>query len=203
MLTFPYETSNFLSKGTSFVDSIRRSVMYCPKCGTQHDDNAYKCTKCGIILHPVPAGKKNNTTIIVLVIAGIALVFFAVVGILAAIAIPAYLDYTVKSKITEVTAGMDALAQAASEYHASLGYFPAQNYSFNDLASLSQIYGTFSCPARTGDNAITYRFTFNNTISSSINGCTLDMEITYSPSTGYAKQWLATSTLPKKYTPRQ
>ena len=27
--------------------------MYCPKCGTQNDDNNYQCTQCGEILHPV------------------------------------------------------------------------------------------------------------------------------------------------------
>jgi hypothetical protein len=26
--------------------------MYCPKCGTQNDDNNFKCTRCGGILHP-------------------------------------------------------------------------------------------------------------------------------------------------------
>lgn len=25
--------------------------MYCPKCGTQNDDNNFKCTKCGEALH--------------------------------------------------------------------------------------------------------------------------------------------------------
>ena len=26
--------------------------MYCPKCGTENDDNAWKCVKCGNDLHP-------------------------------------------------------------------------------------------------------------------------------------------------------
>ncbi len=29
--------------------------MYCPKCGTQNQDNNYKCTQCGEILHASPA----------------------------------------------------------------------------------------------------------------------------------------------------
>lgn len=28
--------------------------MYCPRCGTQNDDNNYKCVKCQEILHPAP-----------------------------------------------------------------------------------------------------------------------------------------------------
>jgi hypothetical protein len=30
--------------------------MFCPKCGQQNDDNAYKCTKCGQILQGPPPG---------------------------------------------------------------------------------------------------------------------------------------------------
>jgi len=26
--------------------------MYCPKCGTENQDNNFKCTRCGEILHP-------------------------------------------------------------------------------------------------------------------------------------------------------
>ncbi len=181
--------------------------MYCPKCGTKNDDNAYKCIKCGIIIQQTApttfSAKKTNAAVVALVVAAIALVFFAVVGILAAIAIPAYLDYTVKAKVNEVANAFDTLAQAATEYNANNGRFPEQNYPLSDLAALPQIYGTFSCSARASDDDITYRFTFNKVISNSINGCTLDMEITYAPSTGYAKKWLSTSTLPLKYTPRR
>jgi Tfp pilus assembly major pilin PilA len=176
--------------------------MYCPKCGTQNDDNAYKCTACGIILQRVAREKKSNTAVIVVVIVvAAALVFFAVAGILAAIAIPAYLDYTVKSKVSEVADAFDALAQAVVEYHANTGQFPEQNYPLHTLVVLPQTYGMFSCPARTDDNAITYRFTFNDSISP-ISDCTLDMEITYAPDTDYTSQWLSTSTLPAKYMPR-
>jgi hypothetical protein len=28
--------------------------MYCPKCGTKNDDNAYKCVQCGDILQGAP-----------------------------------------------------------------------------------------------------------------------------------------------------
>jgi len=177
--------------------------MYCPKCGTQNDDNAYKCTTCGLILQRVAPEKKSNTAVIVVVIVvAAAFVFFAVAGILAAIAIPAYLDYTVKARLSEVAAAFDDLSQAAADYHAGNGRFPEQSYPLGNLASLPQIYGTFSCSARANDNDITYRFTFNNTISH-LNDCTLDMEITYAPDTGYTKLWLPTSSVPKKFMPRQ
>jgi uncharacterized protein (DUF983 family) len=28
--------------------------MYCPKCGTQNDDNAFRCIKCSDIIQPIP-----------------------------------------------------------------------------------------------------------------------------------------------------
>jgi Tfp pilus assembly protein PilE len=177
--------------------------MYCPKCGTQNDDNAYKCTKCGIIIQQVAAVKKSNAAVVALVIAVVAMVFFAVVGILAAIAIPAYLDYSVKAKITQVLKDFDTISEKAADYYAKNDRFPAQNDLPYDLAPFSQTLGQFSCAARASNDDITYRFTFNNAISSSINGCTLDMRITYKPDIGYEKKWLSTSTLPKKYMPRQ
>jgi type IV pilus assembly protein PilA len=177
--------------------------MYCPKCGTQNADNAYKCINCGIILQRAAPDKKSNTAVIVtvIVVAG-AFFFIAVVGILAAIAIPAYLDYTVKTKVSEVATAFDALAESAAGYHAKTGQFPDADYPLDTLVDLSQTYGTFSCIERWSDNDITYRFTFNDTISN-INDCTLDMQITYVPDTGYTMQWLSTSTLPARYMPRR
>ena len=28
--------------------------MYCPKCGTQNDDNAFRCVSCGQIIQQIP-----------------------------------------------------------------------------------------------------------------------------------------------------
>ncbi len=122
---------------------------------------------------------------------------------LSSIFIAASTDHSIKAKIKDVTSSFDALAQSAAEYHAAKGEFPAKGYPINDLTSSSQIYGTFSCLERTSKDDITYRFTFNNVISSSFNGCTLDMQLTYEPSFGYVKRWLTTSTLPAKYWPRE
>ncbi len=75
--------------------------MYCPKCGKKNDENAYKCAKCGTIIQP---GKKSNTAVIVLVIAGIAVGLLIFIAILAAIAIPSFVNYRAKAR--------DAMAQA-------------------------------------------------------------------------------------------
>ncbi len=76
--------------------------MYCRKCGTQNDDNAFKCINCGTIMQQVPSRavpvKQNNTAIIVLVAIGAAFACVAIIGILAAIAIPAYIGAQEKAR---------------------------------------------------------------------------------------------------------
>ena len=72
------------------------------------------------------------------------MIVVAIVGILAAIAIPAYLDYTVKTKISEVTVAMDALAQSASEYHAARGEFPGAGYAIPSLAAVATNYASWA-----------------------------------------------------------
>ena len=52
------------------------------------------------------------------------MIVVAIIGILAAIAIPAYQDYTVRSKMTEAIAGMSAAKVAISEYYQSQGSMP-------------------------------------------------------------------------------
>ena len=53
------------------------------------------------------------------------MIVVAIIGILAAIAIPAYQDYTVRSKVTEVVAGMSAAKTSISEFYNSQGHMPA------------------------------------------------------------------------------
>ena len=68
------------------------------------------------------------------------MIVVSIVGILAAITIPAYIDYTIKSKMSEVTNAFDALATAVIEYHACKGYFP-NNYAMANLIAIPSNYG--------------------------------------------------------------
>jgi type IV pilus assembly protein PilA len=137
------------------------------------------------------------------------MIVVAIVGILAAIAIPAYLDYTVKTKITEVTVAMDALAQAASEYHAAAGEFPDSaiapydagvaafaSVATNYIAANGWVYTYVS------DDECTFTSTLDK-LASNVNNCTLIMRITYASGTGYSKVYDAASTLPEKFRPKK
>jgi len=121
-----------------------------------------------------------------------------IVGVLAAIGILAYNDYILKSKISEVTNGLDTLATSVIEYHTKRGYFP-NSYAVANLASLPTTYGGYPLVISTSDRRCFLTFTFNNTISK-VNGCSLMMLLTYAYETGYYK--ILGGDLPARYLPR-
>ena len=52
------------------------------------------------------------------------MIVVAIIGILAAIAIPAYQDYTVRSKVTEMINAAGVCKTSVAEYYQSLGSMP-------------------------------------------------------------------------------
>lgn len=80
-----------------------------------------------------PAGedrKKNGCLLAALVIGGGGIVLVAILGILAAIALPAYQDYIIRSKLTHALAEGRGLVIAVEEHFQSQGRCPA---SFDEL----------------------------------------------------------------------
>lgn len=72
------------------------------------------------------------------------MIVVAIIGILAAIAIPAYQDYIIRSKVTELVTAADACKASVSEYYTSQGVFPpdidssgCSNNSTAKIASLA------------------------------------------------------------------
>ena len=131
------------------------------------------------------------------------MIVVAIVGILAAIAIPAYLDYTVKTKITEVTTAMDALAQAASEYHASAGYFPDYSQSPYDagvdsFAAVSTQYASWNYTNSDENNCI-FQATFANL--NPVLDCTLNINVRFRTGQGYDKLYFGD--IAEKYQPKK
>jgi type IV pilus assembly protein PilA len=133
------------------------------------------------------------------------MIVVAIVGILAAIAIPAYLDYTVKAKLTEVTSAMDALAQSASEYHASAGYFPPNTGAYTDVSAFAAVgedyVGTWIYNNGANNNLCSFSAQLNMT---PVSGNNFVMVLSYVEATGYSKTWDdARSDIANKYLPRK
>jgi len=68
------------------------------------------------------------------------MIVVAIIGILAAIAIPAYQDYTVRSKVTEVVAGMSAAKTSMAEFFTSQGHMPANSTSAGFTTAIGAKY---------------------------------------------------------------
>ena len=134
------------------------------------------------------------------------MIVVAIVGILAAIAIPAYLDYTKKAKMSEVLNAFDAIAQSAGEYHASANMFPAASYGANNLAHYRERFAVFTMVNGTaGDDSFNILANFSDNLDlTSAGGSegTLTMVVNYAAAEGYKKTW-STATIDAKYIPRQ
>jgi len=69
-------------------------MMFCPKCGSPNDDNAFKCVQCGTVIQAVPppvvSVKQSNAPIVIIVVVVGFFFLIAFIGIIAAIAIPQF-----------------------------------------------------------------------------------------------------------------
>jgi type IV pilus assembly protein PilA len=72
------------------------------------------------------------------------MIVVAIVGILAAIALPAYQDYIVRSKMSEVEAAVAACKTSVAEYVASHGSLPTGNATAGCSTATSQYVGSSS-----------------------------------------------------------
>jgi type IV pilus assembly protein PilA len=121
------------------------------------------------------------------------MIVVAIIGILAAIAIPAYSDYTKRAKVTELVTAGSACKASVSEYFQSQGAFPttlaAAGCSTTSTAKISSI-------TLTGNGIIT--------VGSAITGVTGNYVLVPTESTansGVLEWACTTSTIDAKYRP--
>lgn len=65
------------------------------------------------------------------------MIVVAIIGILAAVAIPSYQDYTKRAHVSEGMGLAGAAKLAVAEYHASEGTFPGSNVSAGMVSAVS------------------------------------------------------------------
>lgn len=131
------------------------------------------------------------------------MIVVAIIGILAAIGIPAYQDYTIRAQVTE---GLNLTLPAktmVSDFYTNRGYFPPNNSSAG-LTSAASISGKFvtgvEVSSAGGNGLITV--TFGNDVNAQVLGQTLVLTSTGGVAMG-SIAWNCTTgnTIAPKYRP--
>ncbi len=104
------------------------------------------------------------------------MIVVAIIGILAAIAIPAYQDYTIRAQVSEGLSLSGAAKAAVTEYYQDQGVYPADNATAG-LEPAANISGKYVSLVTVGANVITVTYAANGTqtANNNINGATLTM----------------------------
>jgi type IV pilus assembly protein PilA len=113
------------------------------------------------------------------------MIVVAIIAILAAIAIPAYQDYTIRSQVSEGLSLADGSKTAIAEFYSNTGRLPSNNGSAG-LATDASIGGNYVQKVNVTGGLITVTYggtgTFGSKANSKLTGATL--LLSPSPSTG-------------------
>ncbi|HGH6919610.1 TPA: pilin, partial [Neisseria meningitidis] len=82
------------------------------------------------------------------------MIVIAIVGILAAVALPAYQDYTARAQVSEAILLAEGQKSAVTEYYLNHGEWPANNSSAG-VASASDIKGKYVQKVEVNNGVIT------------------------------------------------
>src|ERR1700758_1584741 len=82
------------------------------------------------------------------------MIVVAIIGILAAIAIPAYSDYIIRSKVTELVDAAAACKTSVTEYFQSQGALPADLTTAGCASNPTKYAGALTYTAATGAIAV-------------------------------------------------
>ena len=109
------------------------------------------------------------------------MIVVAIIGILAAIALPAYQNYTIRAQASEGMVLADGAKTAITEFYTNKGSFPSVNAS-SGLSSAGSIVGNYvtsistgtgDTPASSANGIITV--TYGNQANTAISGKTLTL----------------------------
>jgi type IV pilus assembly protein PilA len=126
------------------------------------------------------------------------MIVVAIIGILAAVALPAYQDYTARAKVSEIVLAADSCKNNVTEYFQTQNSLPAdvtvagcQTQSTQYVTSLDVAAGVITVEAKTGGTALPAAAAGNFVLTptpNAANGAILDWSCT-------------ASTIAKKYLP--
>ncbi len=130
------------------------------------------------------------------------MIVVAIIGILAAIAIPAYKDYTIRAKVSEGVQLSAAAKLGVAEYVESEGIWPVTNAEAG-VATAASIYGNYTLSVTVGtDGVITILYDDGGTVDAptEIEG---DVMVLTPTTTGGSITWdcVTGSTVSPRYRP--
>jgi len=100
------------------------------------------------------------------------MIVVAIIGILAAVAIPAYQDYTIRAQVSEGMSLASGAKTALAEFYNQRGQFPASNGSAG-LAKATDISGSYVTKVNAASSKGVIEVTYGNDANATINGKTL------------------------------
>ena len=131
------------------------------------------------------------------------MIVVAIIGILAAIALPAYQDYIVRTKVSEVMLAASGQKNSVAEFFQTRGQMPA-TASIGTVTQSSQFVDTIAYTiGSTTDVGIitaTAATLATNSLPTSVRGQTITLTGTGDATTGVV-QWTCGGTIPPKYRP--
>lgn len=130
------------------------------------------------------------------------MIVVAIIGILAAVAIPAYQDYTVRAQVSEGLSLASGAKTALAEYYNHRGSFPSDNASLG-LSAAGDIEGSYVSSVDAGNTPGVIEVTYGNNVNSVISNAVLAVSAVTSSG---SIQWVckdggAGVTLEDKYLP--
>jgi type IV pilus assembly protein PilA len=126
------------------------------------------------------------------------MIVVAIIAILAAIAIPAYQDYTIRTQVSEGLSLVAGTKVAIAEFYQTRGRFPGSNVSANVALSQS-IRGNFVTRANVSGNGIV-TITYGHDANQKITSSTVQLVPT---DRGGSSEWDCTSSIADRYLPTQ
>ncbi len=122
------------------------------------------------------------------------MIVVAIIGILAAIALPAYQDYTVRAKVSECAGVVSACKTSVSEYYASMGSLPADAQNAGCANTTTKYCGA---PTVNSGNVVVQI----STQAGVGTACNLQLQPVVDTTNKVITSWTGSTTCDKKYVP--